>query len=197
MIINIPHPSPLSDIESRDCSVIHQTQCSKIKSKVITIGILGWCGSCFLFEFATFCYFYPWWTFLFSSITVLITVLLWVKYRKNEKRALTMNLSADDAKAAEVGASKTGIAFIKVDNPPSYNNIAPSSPAPSYKSGMLHHIPTSPAPSYKSDMLHHIPTSPAPSYKSGMLHHIPTSPAPSYKSDIPPPRPPRPTTPYP
>ena len=144
----IHHPSPLRDIESKDCSVIHQTQCSKIKSKVITIGTLGWCGSCFLFVFATFCYFYPWWTFLFSSITVLITVLLWVKYRKNEKRALTMNLSADDAMAAEAGASKTGIAFIKVDNPPSYNNIAPSSPAPSYKSDIPPPRPPRPTTPY-------------------------------------------------
>lgn len=57
------------------------------------------------------------------------------------------------AKAAEAKAAEAGenvIAFIKVDIPPSYDVVAPGSPAPSYKSDMLPPMPGSPAPSYKS-----------------------------------------------
>jgi len=55
---------------------------------------------------------------------------------------------AAEAKAAE--ANQEVIAVIKVDIPPAYDNVAPGSPAPSYKSDMLPPMPGSPAPSYKS-----------------------------------------------
>jgi len=58
------------------------------------------------------------------------------------------------AKEAEANASKEPvIAIIKVDMPPSYTEVTPGSPAPSYKSDMAVPVPTipgSPAPSYKS-----------------------------------------------
>jgi len=65
-------------------------------------------------------------------------------------------LSSAEAKAAEANASNEAvIAVIKVDLPPSYNDVTPGSPAPSYKSDMLSGleqpvVPGSPAPSYKA-----------------------------------------------
>merc|ERR1719167_89332 len=61
-------------------------------------------------------------------------------------------LTSSEAKAAEAGAAGNDavIAVIKVDLPPSYGDVAPGSPAPSYKSDMLPAMPGSPAPSYKS-----------------------------------------------
>jgi len=64
-------------------------------------------------------------------------------------------LSSAEAKAAEANASNEAvIAVIKVDLPPSYNEVTPGSPAPSYKSDMLSGlepvVPGSPAPSYKA-----------------------------------------------
>ena len=41
------------------------------------------------------------------------------------------------------------VAVINVDLPPTYGDLAPASPAPSYKSDMAA-VPASPAPSYKS-----------------------------------------------
>ena len=41
------------------------------------------------------------------------------------------------------------VAVINVDLPPTYGDLAPASPAPSYKSDMAP-VPGSPAPSYKS-----------------------------------------------
>ena len=78
------------------------------------------------------------------------------------------------------GSNQNGIAFIQVDNPPAYNNVAFGSPAPSYKSHMLPLRSTSPTPSYKGDMLDQHPTT--PSYKSDMLDQHPTTP--SYKNDM-------------
>jgi len=60
-------------------------------------------------------------------------------------------LTTAEAKAAEAEASNEAvIAVIKVDLPPSYGDVTPGSPAPSYKSDMLPAVPGSPAPSYKS-----------------------------------------------
>ena len=45
------------------------------------------------------------------------------------------------------------VAVINVDLPPTYGDIAPASPAPSYKSDMASQaapVPASPAPSYRS-----------------------------------------------
>merc|ERR1719342_1362427 len=43
---------------------------------------------------------------------------------------------------------KTVVSVVRVDLPPSYGNVRPASPAPSYKSDMG--VPASPAPSYRS-----------------------------------------------
>jgi len=67
--------------------------------------------------------------------------------------AVVGSKDAAAAKAAEAKAAEAGenvIAFIKVDIPPSYDVVAPGSPAPSYKSDMVPPVPGSPAPSYKS-----------------------------------------------
>ena len=45
------------------------------------------------------------------------------------------------------------VAVINVDLPPTYGDLAPASPAPSYKSDMASQaapVPASPAPSYRS-----------------------------------------------
>merc|ERR1711953_1561528 len=43
---------------------------------------------------------------------------------------------------------KTVVSVVRVDLPPSYGDVRPASPAPSYKSDMG--VPASPAPSYRS-----------------------------------------------
>merc|ERR1719293_470984 len=43
---------------------------------------------------------------------------------------------------------KTVVSVVRVDLPPSYGDVRPASPAPSYKSDMA--VPASPAPSYRS-----------------------------------------------
>ena len=40
------------------------------------------------------------------------------------------------------------VSVVRVDLPPSYGDVRPASPAPSYKSDMG--VPASPAPSYRS-----------------------------------------------
>jgi len=77
--------------------------------------------------------------------------------------AVSKEMTAAEAKEAEATASREPVvAVIKVDLPPSYVDVTPGSPAPSYKSDMA--PPGSPTPSCKSDMAP--PGSPAPSYKS-------------------------------
>merc|ERR1712165_271045 len=67
--------------------------------------------------------------------------------------------SAAPAKAKEAEAAskaceaagvdpKTVVSVVRVDLPPSYGDVRPVSPAPSYKSDMG--VPASPAPSYRS-----------------------------------------------
>lgn len=66
--------------------------------------------------------------------------------------------AAAKAKAKEAEASGAGynpgeymVAVINVDMPPTYGEVTPGSPAPSYKSDMASQVtPGSPAPSYKS-----------------------------------------------
>ena len=65
--------------------------------------------------------------------------------------------AAAKAKAKEAEAAgnfKAGeymVAVINVDMPPTYGEVTPGSPAPSYKSDMASQVtPASPAPSYKS-----------------------------------------------
>ena len=162
---------------AKDCNATHQRKYIRTMEKVTkseAICYAIWGQTCLTILFG------PWvpaWVFLplcvicFVSILghALITLVLFsVKYWKTKKKVEGKDLSAD-AKAAEAGASDKGIAFIMVDDPPSYYNVTFGSPVPSYKSAMLPPMPGSPAPSYKSYMLPGLTSSPTPSYKSDLL----------------------------
>ena len=58
---------------------------------------------------------------------------------------------AKEAEAAGSIPSEFVVSVVNVDTPPNYGEVAPGSPAPSYKSDMAGPaVPASPAPSYKS-----------------------------------------------
>ena len=58
---------------------------------------------------------------------------------------------AKEAEAAGFNPSEFVVSVVNVDTPPNYGEVAPGSPAPSYKSDMAGPaVPASPAPSYKS-----------------------------------------------
>jgi hypothetical protein len=61
-------------------------------------------------------------------------------------KAKEAEATAKACEAAGVDPS-TVVSVVKVDLPPSYGEVRPASPAPSYKSEM---VPGSPAPSYRS-----------------------------------------------
>merc|ERR1712080_84077 len=72
---------------------------------------------------------------------------------RTEKPSATL-AKAKEAEATAKACSAAGVdpttvvSVVKVDLPPSYGQVAPDSPAPSYKSDMC--TPNSPAPSYRS-----------------------------------------------
>ena len=58
---------------------------------------------------------------------------------------------AKEAEAAGFNPGEYMVAVINVDMPPTYGEVTPGSPAPSYKSDMASQVvPGSPAPSYRS-----------------------------------------------
>merc|ERR1711902_300819 len=74
---------------------------------------------------------------------------------KQRIRALVIKTEKPSAALAKAKASeaagvdpKTVVSVVRVDLPPSYGDVRPASPSPSYKSDMG--VPASPAPSYRS-----------------------------------------------